>query len=43
MFGYCGNHKVFKSYASDPLKADAVTYLQAVAMDLWNGRRAEQK
>ena len=43
MFGYCGNHKVFKSYAADPLKADAVMYLQAVAMDLWSRRKAEQK
>ena len=27
MFGYCGEHKVFKSFATDPLQADAVTYL----------------
>ena len=43
MFGYFGNHKVFKSYASDPLKADAVMYLQMVAMKLWGmEKRAQQ-
>lgn len=41
VFGYCGNHKVFKSYASDPLKADAVMYLQAVALDMWGRRKSE--
>ena len=40
MFGYCGSHKVFKSYAADPSKADAVMYLQLMAMDLW-GRKQE--
>ena len=43
MFGYCGNHKVFKSYASDPLKADAVMYLQMVAMKLWGKEKKAQQ
>ena len=43
MFGYCGNHKVFKSYASDPLKADAVMYLQMVAMKLWGKEKKTQQ
>jgi hypothetical protein len=40
MFGYCGDHKVFKSFAIDPLQADAVMYLQSMAFELW-GRRGE--
>lgn len=43
MFGYCGNEKVVKSYASDPLKSDAVMYLQVMAMDLWARKRIKQK
>ena len=35
LFGYSGGQRLVKSYASDPLKADAVMYLQAMAINLW--------
>ena len=32
--------RVIKTYASDPLKADAVMYLQAMAINLWGMKRS---
>jgi len=43
IFGYCGEHKVFKSFATDPLQADAVTYLQSMAFELWGRRGGTQQ
>jgi len=43
IFGYAGDHKFFKTFASDPLKADAVMYLQLMAMDLWAAKKLEHK
>ena len=39
LFGYSKEHRVIKTFAGDPLKADAVMYLQLMAMDLWGGRK----
>ena len=39
LFGYSKEHRVIKTFAGDPLKADAVMYLQLMAMDLWGQKR----